>query len=192
VHVAQAETDANQLAASGDTKDAINVRTDLEANLTAHAEFLALITPQLAAEGEATTTDAVFALLTKVQEDRAQVEGSNTVPGLPSLTLGSTTAADIASMSASNSSSTELNLTASTSVAMQIQLQQDEEALATILSQNPSLLKGPTEALTASSTTSSTTNYAIASTSDAHIRAAAIHVLITEMSSTTIPDTIGQ
>ncbi len=160
-HVAKAEAAADSLSASGDSKDAVVLRNGLEANLTAHAEFLSLITPQLAAQGDATTTESVFALLTKVQEDRASVAGSTSVPPLPSLALNAH--AD-ENGHGSASSTDEVTIAASSSVAIQGQLQQDEEALAVMLNQNPALLKRAAAAIRA---TASSSTAGSASTTDA-------------------------
>ena len=73
-HVALAQQDADTLAASGNETAALSVRADLEAKLSAHADILTLIAPRLAAAGDATTTDAVIALLQNIETDRTQVE----------------------------------------------------------------------------------------------------------------------
>jgi Domain of unknown function (DUF5667) len=73
-HVALAQQDATDLADSGNEDAALSVRSDLEARLSAHADFLALIAPKLAADDDATTTNAVIALLQGVEQDRTQAE----------------------------------------------------------------------------------------------------------------------
>jgi hypothetical protein len=76
-HIALAQADASQLSASGNIDGALTVQSDLEAKLSAHADFLSLITPRLKATGDATTTIAsVTSLLRVVNADRGAIEES--------------------------------------------------------------------------------------------------------------------
>jgi hypothetical protein len=75
-HVTQSENDSDQLSASGNATAALSVRSELEAGLSAHADFLAFITPELAAAGDATTTGAITSLLATIQTDTQQVRNS--------------------------------------------------------------------------------------------------------------------
>jgi hypothetical protein len=75
-HVANSEKSADALAASGNGAQALAVRSDLEARLSAQVDVLALMTPRLQAQGDATTTTAVLALAQNVDEARATVTTS--------------------------------------------------------------------------------------------------------------------
>jgi hypothetical protein len=160
-HVKNAEAEASKLSSSGNSNAAVQVRANLEANLTAHAEFLALITPQLAASGDATTTDAVFALLTHVQEARAEVDGTTTAPELPA--FSAILAAESENLNGSaggdvdaDASSTSGMLDASSTIAIQALQSEDStstaEIVATLLADRSALLN------LASSTATSTSN----------------------------------
>ncbi len=72
-NVDAANTAAAKLAEAGNTTDALSVRAALSASLAAHADVLALITPRLAAAGDATTTTHVLALLDNVRKAQGSV-----------------------------------------------------------------------------------------------------------------------
>ena len=76
-HVALAQQDASQLSASGNNDAALGVQSDLEAKLTAHANFLSLVTPRLKATGDATSTViAVSSMLRVVNLQESKVQTS--------------------------------------------------------------------------------------------------------------------
>jgi hypothetical protein len=73
-HIALAQEDANNLSATGDATDALAVRSDLDASLSANATVFADVAPRLAANGDSTTSTAVVALLNSIETDRTQVD----------------------------------------------------------------------------------------------------------------------
>ncbi|MDB5265817.1 MAG: hypothetical protein JWM39_530 [Parcubacteria group bacterium] len=84
--------DANALAATGNDSAALDVRSDLEARITAHAEILAVITNHMdatASSTASTTFESTKTLLAAVQERRHQVTEARLA--LEDSTLASTT-----------------------------------------------------------------------------------------------------
>jgi hypothetical protein len=75
-HVANSEASTASIEASGDAPKALAIKSDLEAQLSAHVDVLALMTPRLVAEGDGTTTSAVLALAENVDASRANVTRS--------------------------------------------------------------------------------------------------------------------
>lgn len=69
----RSQAEANKLAASGNADQALAVRSDLEARLSAHAALLAVIAPRLAEAGDASTTAEVALLYQKVNAVRNSV-----------------------------------------------------------------------------------------------------------------------
>lgn len=76
IHTNNAEQDANTLAVAGKTQAALQVRSDLEARLSAHATLLAIIEPQLAARDDATTSARVAILYKHVETAKTLVRSS--------------------------------------------------------------------------------------------------------------------
>ncbi len=108
--VAQSNNYAAKLEASGNTYGALAVRSDLDARLSAHEAILALITPQAAPGGDATTTLAVVNFLghvnsidTKVAQEEIATELTLTNPSAaatPSSTPSPTTSSSDSSNTA--------------------------------------------------------------------------------------------
>ncbi len=72
-HIASAEKVAADLSAAGDAVAAVTVRTDLDAKLAVHADSLTTLAVKFAADGNATSTGAVLALLQQVDSVRSHV-----------------------------------------------------------------------------------------------------------------------
>jgi hypothetical protein len=74
--VALSQKESDTLDASGQSTTALQVRSDLDARLSAHAELLSLIVPSTKAAGNGTTTSALLALITTVHAQQAAVQTS--------------------------------------------------------------------------------------------------------------------
>lgn len=76
IHTTNAEKAAQKLAYEGHTDDALQVRSDLEARLSAHATLLATIGTQLESNGDASSTAQVAMLFDSVNNARIAVADS--------------------------------------------------------------------------------------------------------------------
>ncbi len=115
-NVAQANAAATKVADAGDADAALSVRATLSASLAAHADVLSLITPRLAAAGDATTTTHVLALLQDVRKAqgtlaadrvRTAIAVADTVHAKSAKTHGEVAVQETTSISGANASSTE-------------------------------------------------------------------------------------
>jgi hypothetical protein len=168
-HIALAQADASQLSASGNVDEALSVQSDLEAKLSAHVDFLSLITPRLKATGDATSTIAsVTALLHVVNTDRGAIDESRKVT---ELALDAETAASSTPESASTTPA-EAKVIAfvdsedaarKTEETSQLQM---HAALFRLLP-SPATVAAPTT--TTASTTASSTSTTVATTSEGDV-----------------------
>jgi hypothetical protein len=161
-HVALAQTDAATLANSGDTSAALNVQADLDARLSAHSEFLAVVTSRLEAAGDATSTvDAVVALLHSVQTERNHIMTSQVAT---EIALGDPSAS--ASVTSTSTEPTATSTPAEKRAIAYVDAENFEQHVEenTLFEQNATLLSLLPPPLGLSSTTASTTAGFIAST----------------------------